>query len=122
MRVIAVIIFLGVFTGCGFSEYKAREDVKTKAIVKAVTNSESVITGTKTVDALSFALAASDKYIKVGGWTCNKNVNDGSYDVWLDLTVNDVAQKLHWVVDSENNLFPANDLAQKITIRQKLVL
>lgn len=122
MRVVIAIVLIGTLAGCGFSDYRAREDAKSKAIVKAVTNSESTVSGTKTLDALSFVLAASGKYVTVGGWSCNKNTKDGSYDVWLDLTVNDVVEKLHWVVDAENNLFPANDLAQKITIRQRLVL
>jgi len=74
------------------------------------------------VDALSIVLVASGKYVKVIGWDSKKNVKDGSYDVWLNLTVNDNTEKLHWVVDENNNLHPADDLSQKVSVKQKLKL
>ena len=105
-----------------FSTYHDKEASTTKQVVKAVSNSESTIPGTKMLDALTLALTASGKYVKVGGWSCDKNIKDGGYDVWLSLTVNDNPVKLHWVVDANNNLHPANDLAQKVTAAQRLNL
>ena len=119
---IAVVLALFLLSGCGFSEYQAKEDAKQKAILKAIMESESKLPGTKMPEALNFVLVVSGKYVKVDGWNCNKNVKDGSYDVWLNLTVNDRSEKLHWVVDSENVLHPANDLAQSVSVKQKLHL
>lgn len=122
MRFAIVLLMAGMLSGCGFSEYKAKEDTKTKLIVKAISDSKSTVAGMTTTEALSIVLVASGKYVKIGGWACDKNIKDGSYDVWLDLTINDNPGKLHWVVDAGNNLSPANDLAQKVTVQQKLKL
>lgn len=113
---------IGLYFYGSFSDYSAKEGAKTKAIIHAVMASNSTMPGTRMVDAVSIALTASGKYVKVGGWSCNKNIKDGSYDVWLDLVVNDRPERLHWVVDKDDNLFPANDLAQAVSVRQKLKL
>ena len=117
-----LIVMVIVVAGCGFSEYKAKEEAHSKALFHAIMESESTIPGTKMVDALSIVLVASGKYVKVIGWDSKKNVKDGSYDVWLNLTVNDNTEKLHWVVDENNNLHPADDLSQKVSVKQKLKL
>jgi hypothetical protein len=109
-----------VICGCGFSEYSAKEDAKKESIVKAIIESKSTVNNVKSIDALSIVLAVSGKFTKDYKWQCDKNVNDGSYDVWLSFVANDNPVKIHWVVDKDNNLFPANDLAQKITVKQKL--
>jgi hypothetical protein len=127
-KALLLLLFLlvigGVFTYAysEFSQYQAKEDARSKAIINAVMVSKSSIPGIKMVDAFSILLAASGKYVKIIGWDCKKNVKDDNYDVWLNLTVNDNAEKLHWVVDKENFLHPANDLAQKVSVRQQLTL
>jgi hypothetical protein len=115
-----VVAGLMTYAYSGFSEYQTKEDARKKAIINAVMDSDSMLPKTKMVDALSFVLTASGKYVKVGGWSCDSNIKDGGYDVWLNLTVNDNEEKLHWVVDKDYNLYPANDLAQKISVVQQL--
>jgi len=122
MRFLLCVIMLLMVSvhGCGFSEYAAKEDAKKKAIVSAIMSSKSTINGVKMVDAFSLCLAATGKYVKIEGWSCDKNIKDDSYDVWFSFTANDNPEKLHWVVDKDNFLHPANDLTQKISVRQKL--
>lgn len=123
--ILVVLLAIGLFAQniySKFAAYSKKEGEREKAIVQAVMVSQSVVPGMKTLDALSLVLSASGKYVKVGGWACNKDLKDDSYNIWLDLAVNDQPEKLHWVVDVDNNLIPANDLAQKITIRQKIPL
>ncbi|MRR33190.1 hypothetical protein EG829_00625 [bacterium] len=114
-----VLVFFLTTIGCGFRGYQEKEDARSKAAITAVQQSESTFPGVDTTNAIAGLLATMEsrgKYVKINGWSCDKNMNDSNYDVWFTVTINDVQDKYHWVVKGKE-VMPANELAQAVTKR-----
>jgi hypothetical protein len=123
-RLVAALFMVLAISGCGFSEYREKEKALSKSAIESVQKSESVVKGTNTLNILALTLKlieSSGKYVKVDGWSCDKNIKDDCYDVWFSVAINEIDQKYHWIIKG-NELIPANDLAQTVTIRQMITL